>query len=140
YKVTGVQTCLFRSVGGSASGNVALTANGAAADLAATVDRKAITAARGSISVTAGRDILLGTAGANFDNDVRADGSVTLAAPGDIVIDGLANVVSDDFLNDTSGGVTATAGGAINIVNNQGAGASLGAGGNGDVVLTAGAD
>src|SRR5207253_1496990 len=65
---------------------------------------------------------------------------VTLAAPGDIVIDGLANVVSDDFLNDTSGGVTATAGGAINIVNNQGAGASLGAGGNGDVVLTAGAD
>src|SRR5205823_1244634 len=122
------------------SGNVTLTANGTGADVAGTVDRKAITAPRGSIGVAAGRDILLGTAGANFDNDVSADGSITLSAGRDITVDGFANVVSDDFLHSTGGGVTATAAGAINIINNQGAGASLGAGGNGNVVLNAGAD
>ena len=101
--------------GGSASGNVLLSATGAAADVTATVNKDAITASAGSITVAAGRDILLGTVGTDFDNDVRANGSVTLSAGRDLVSTAAANVISDAFGNNTGGGVIATVGDDIEV-------------------------
>lgn len=132
--------------GGQTSGNVSLTANGVAADVSATVDRDAITVPAGSITVIADRDILFGTAGADFDNDVRANGSITLTAGSNVTIDGFSDVSSDDFGNSTGGGLTVTSGtvggGNINITNSFGDDASLGASGSGggSVVLNAGAN
>jgi trimeric autotransporter adhesin len=117
--------------GGSTSGNVLLTANGPASDVTSTVDQDAVTAPAGSIFVTAGRDILLGVGGANHDNDVRANGTISLSAGRDIWLDGLADVGSD------TGNVTATAGRIIRVDSVFGTDASLGASGN--VTLTTGA-
>lgn len=89
----GLETIL----GGSASGDVSLTAGGATSDVTSTVNGDAITAPAGSITVTAGRDILFGTGGANFDNDVRADVGITFNAGRDITIDGFTDIVADDF-------------------------------------------
>jgi hypothetical protein len=98
----------------------------------------AITAQAGNITVTAGRDILFGTAVVNQSNDVVANGSITLSAGRDILIGGYADVVSDIFGNDTDGGVTATAGRDITL---GGSDASIGAGGQAgaDLTLTTGA-
>src|SRR5207244_3201454 len=83
--------------GGSASGDIFLTAAGGTSDVIDTVDQDAITAPRGSIFVSAGRDILLGTVGLDHDNDVRASNNVTFDASRDITVDGFADVASDDF-------------------------------------------
>src|SRR5262245_18306042 len=95
--------------GGASSGNVFLTASGANADVISTEDIGAITAQAGNITVTAARDILFGKAVANQNSDVLANGSVTLSAGRSIILDGFADVISDNFGNDTGGGVTATA-------------------------------
>jgi hypothetical protein len=129
--------------GGSTSGNVTLSANGAASDVTSTVNGDAITASRGSISVNAGRDIRFGTAGANFDNDVRASGNVTFNAGRDITIDGFSDISSDDFGQATGGSVLATAGlagtGNITVSTANGNDATFSAGGTalGNVSLTA---
>jgi hypothetical protein len=126
--------------GGSASGNVLLSATGAAADVTAIVNKDAITASAGSITVAAGRDILLGTVGTDSDNDVRANGSVTLSAGRDIVVDGAANVISDAFGNNTGGGVIATVGDDIEVTFLHGTDAFIAASGSAgaDVTLTTG--
>jgi Ca2+-binding RTX toxin-like protein len=128
--------------GGSISGNVTLIANGATADVTSTVNLHAITASRGDIAISAGQDILFGTAGTNFNNNVVASGSVILSAGRDVTIDGLADVTADDFGNSSGGGVTITAGRDINVTNLTGAGATIGVSGNagGDVTLTTGTD
>ena len=53
---------------------------------------------RGSVFVTAGRDILLGVGGADHDNDVGANGAVGLSAGRDIWIDGFSDVVLRQLL------------------------------------------
>jgi hypothetical protein len=116
--------------GGSSSGNVRLAGNDASADLIITVDRDAIVTPAGSIDARVGRDILLGTAGANFDNDVRASGFVFLRGERDFILDGQSNISSDDFGLNTGGSVNVGAGGNITIANAQGNGASIGASGN----------
>ena len=128
--------------GGTGSGNVFLTASGVAATITATVDNGAVTASRGSITLTAGQDILLGTVGTEHDNDVLASGSITLVAGRNIVIDGAADVWSDSFFNNTGGGVTAVAHNNLLVFNAAGANASIGANGNAGagVTLTAGAN
>ena len=128
--------------GGNTSGNITLTANGATADVTDTVDHDAIIAPRGNITVVAGRDILLGTAGMDFDNDVRANNNIAFTAGRDVTVDGFSDVASDDFGNNTGGGVTGTAGRNINVTNTFGTDASLGASGNGagNVTLTTGAN
>ena len=128
--------------GGSASGNVLLSATGAGADVTATVNKDAITASAGSITVAAGRDILLGTVGTNSDNDVRANGSVTLSAGRDLVVDGAANVISDAFGNNTGGEVIATVGDDIEVTFVHGTDAFIAASGSAgaDVTLTTGAN
>jgi hypothetical protein len=123
--------------GGSASGNVTtLVAAGDTADLSVAVNRNAITTG-GDAFMTAGRDLLLGTAGFNFDNDVRANGSIELRGLRDITVDGDADVVSDAFGNDTGGDLIITAGRGLNITGNNGNHASVGARGTGDVSIRA---
>ena len=95
----------------------------------------------GSVFVTAGRDILLGTGGASHDNDVRANGNDDLTAGRDIWIDGFSDVASGRFGHNTGGDVTATAGRIIRVDSVFGGDAGLGARGSasGNVALTTGA-
>lgn len=124
--------------GGSTSGNINITANGATSDIVSTVNADTATAPAGSITFTAGQDILLGN-GVLFDNDVRANGGVTFNATRDITVQGLTDIASDNFGNATGAGVTFTAGRDVNITNANGDSASVSANGTGDVTLTAGA-
>src|SRR5262249_53991185 len=80
--------------GGSTSGDVTLQAT-LTSDISRTVNKDAIMAPAGNITVSAGRDILLGTGGATFDNDVHAHGSVNFSAGRDITVEGSSFVGSD---------------------------------------------
>jgi len=127
--------------GGSTSGNVALTAIGFDADIIATTDQDAINAPGGAITLQAGRDIAFGIIGADFDNDVRARGSVTVEAGRDFLIDGFSDLASDDFGGATGGSATITAGRNIHVRNVAGTDGSITASGSSgaDVILTTGA-
>ena len=126
--------------GGSTSGNVTLVAKGYDSDIVSIVNRDAINASAGDVSLTAGRDISLGTAGSDFDNDVRASGSLVLNAGRDVVVDGFADLVSDDFGRGSGGNAVVNAGRNIHISNLTGNDGSITANGSagGDVILTAG--
>jgi trimeric autotransporter adhesin len=125
--------------GGSSSGDVTLQASLGSSDVTSTVNKDAIMAPAGNITVQAGRDILLGTAGATFDNDVHAHGSVNFSAGRDIAVDGFSFIGSDGI-----GGVTATAGrnisladtGLITASGNVGGSVSLTTGANGSLTLS----
>ena len=127
--------------GGSVSGDVLLTANGVESDIVSLVDNDSITASRGSIVLTSGRDVSFGTGGADFDNDVRANGSITVNAGRDFIIDGFADLSSDNFGENTGGNVVINAGRHIQILDVTGTDASVLAAGSAgaDVLLTAGA-
>jgi Ca2+-binding RTX toxin-like protein len=132
----------FESIhGGSTSGNVTLNAIGYSSDIIANVDNDAISAPGGSIFLTAGRDIAFGTIGANFDNDVRAKASIVVNAGRDFLIDGFADMVSDDFGAGSGGNLTITAGRNIHALNVAGSDATILANGNagGNLNLTTGA-
>lgn len=131
----------FESVhGGSTSGNVTLTAKGFDADIFSNVDQDAIAAPGGNITLTAGRDVSMGTLGLSFDNDVRARGTLTINTGRDLNIDGFADLASDGFGAATGGGVIVNAGRDINLLNSTGTDGSLGAegSGGGDVILNTG--
>jgi len=49
-----------------------------------------VSAPRGSVTLTAGRDIQLGTIGSDFNNDVISNNTLTMIAGRDILIDGFA--------------------------------------------------
>jgi hypothetical protein len=117
--------------GGGSSGNVSLTALGANSDIIGNVDNGAATAARGEISFTAGRDIQLGTIGADFNNDLVSNNSLALIAGRDILIDGFADVLSDNFGLDTGGNLFLIAGRNVGILNVAGTSASVTASGSG---------
>ena len=126
--------------GGGTSGNVTLSALGANADIIGNVDNGAVTVPRGTLLMTAGRDIQLGTIGADFNNDVITNGSLTFIAGRDILIDGFADVLADNFGLDTGADLVFTAGRNIGILNIAGTSASVtasGAGG-GSAILTTG--
>ena len=131
----------FESIhGGNTSGNVTLIANGASSDILSNVDQDFIAAPGGNIVLTAGRDVSLGSGGANFDNDVRARGSVTITTGRDFNADGFADIASDGFGAATGGNLVINAGRDINVLNSTGTDASIGAEGSGgaDVILTTG--
>lgn len=127
---------------GANGGNVIVVASGANSDFTSIANNKSIRAALGTISVTAGRDILLGTGGTNFDNDVNADGSVTLAAGHDVILDGDADIASNDFGHATGADLNVTAGHVVSLLNAHGDAASLQANGTGggDLNITTGAN
>ncbi len=128
--------------GGSTSGNVTLIANGIDADILATVDKDAITVPNGNLVLQAGQDIGFGILSNDFDNDVRASGSITVKAGRDFLIDGFADLASDDFGNSTGGNISITAGRNIHVRSVAGTDGSIFANGNAgaDVVLTTGAN
>ncbi len=107
--------------GGGTSGDVNLTTPG---DVTFTANHKAITAPAGDLEVH-GDNISLGTAGANFDNDVRSGRGVTLDAQGDLNIDGDADVRSDDFGPGSAEGVDLSANGELAVDDANGTGASV---------------
>jgi uncharacterized repeat protein (TIGR01451 family) len=118
--------------GSSTAGDVTLIATGATSDISSTVNRDAITAPGGSITLNAGQDILLGLAGVDFDNDVRAAANVTLTAGRHITVHGFSDVSAAD--QGGTGVVVATAGQNITISGDDGSIGTAGAGN--DVTLT----
>ena len=101
--------------GGDISGNVTLTAIGADADIYATIDMPAIYAAGGGITLNAGRDVLLGLGGANYNNDVLATGDIRINAGRDFLLDGTSNIRTGAFGGVVGGDVVITAGRNINL-------------------------
>jgi Ca2+-binding RTX toxin-like protein len=122
------------------AGNLNLNAVGATADISSIIDQDALFAS-GNIVLGAGRDILFGTVGANFDNDVRAGGGISITAGRDFHIDGFSDMAADDQGLGSNGGVTISVGRDILIEDDNGTDASIGvsgAGSTGSVVLTTG--
>ena len=79
--------------------------------------------------MTAGRDIGFGLIGANFDNDVRANGTITFNPGRDLLLDGFADVVSDAFGNATGGDIIVNAGRNVTLLAVAGTDAGMEAGG-----------
>ena len=101
---------------GDLSGDVVLNAGGSGSDLTVAVDRDAAIAPAGSVWIQALGDLLLGTGGPAFANDIRAATSVTLTV-GTLVLGGLTTVTSDAFGQNSGGdllvfGATQQTGGA----------------------------
>lgn len=126
--------------GGNGSGNVTLIANGFDSDIIANTNLDAITAEAGNINLTASRDIAFGTIGTDFDNDVRASGGITVNAGRDFLIDGFADLESDNVADNTGGNVVINAGRKVHLRNVAGSDAGIAASGTAgaDVILTAG--
>jgi len=127
--------------GGGTSGDVSLSALGVAADFTSGVSFDAVTAVRGSITIVAGRDLLLGN-GPSFDNDVRADHNVTLTAGRNFVVEGFSDIASDDFGHNTGGNVIISSSGTLGILSANGDDASVSANGTagGGITLAGGID
>jgi hypothetical protein len=90
--------------------------------------------------VTAGRDIGFGLIGTNFDNDVRANGTITFNTGRDFLLDGFADVASDNFGQSTGGNVIVNAGRNITLLAVAGTDAGIEASGSvgADVILNTG--
>ena len=123
--------------GGDISGNVTLSAIGPDSDMFATVDLPVVSAAGGGITLTAGRDLYLGTAAANFNNDVLAAGAITINAGRDFVLDGTSDLLTSAFGAVPGGHITIIAGRNIGLLDTSGGLQSIRAF-NGNLVLTTG--
>lgn len=125
---------------GDVKGDVILNAVGAGSSIYSIVDRDSISAAGGSIVLQAGANVMFGTSGADFDNDVRAKGGISITTGGYFYIDGFSDIAADDFGANTGKGIDINAANGIYILDNQGTDAGLAAGGTAgaDVILKAG--
>ena len=123
--------------GGDSSGNVTLTAIGADSDIITNIDRPAISAAGGGINLNAGRDVSLGTAGANFNNDLLATGSIAIHAGRDFVLDGNSDLKTSAFGGVVGGDISIETGRTIDLGNATGGLETIQAF-LGDIVLTTG--
>ena len=124
----------------TSAGNVTLTAIGATANITSTVNFDAIQAT-GDINLSAGQDVLFGAIGTDWDNDVRAGGSISVNAGRDFHIDGQANMASNDLATGSNGGVSILAGRNISIEDDHGGGATVVVtDGTGNIGLTTGTD
>ena len=74
------------------SGNVTLTAQGFSPTSSPTPTPMRSAAPRSNITLTAGRDVAFGTIGVDFDNDVRANGTVLINAGRDFLLDGFSDL------------------------------------------------
>lgn len=121
------------------AGGISLTSYGASQDISSTSAFDSLAARGGNIVLNSARDILFGTGGTDFDNDVRAAGSITITAGRDFVIDGFADMASNDFGTGSNGGVSITTGRNISVSDDHGVDASIGVStGTGNLVLTTG--
>jgi hypothetical protein len=120
------------------NGNVVVTASGATSDVLTAnnpTTPKSIESASGNVFVTAGEDVLLGTAAAT--GDVRANGNITLSAGRNITVNG-GTLVSIN--GSTIGAITGTAGtspGSTGNITVTGTGSQLKTNG-GPITLTTG--
>ena len=106
--------------GGDLSGNVTLTALGADSDLFVNLNRPAITAPGGGITVTAGQDVAFGSGGMNFNNDVLATTFVTIQAGRDFLLDGQSNIRTGAFGGVVGGPILVQTGRNILLPNTNG--------------------
>jgi hypothetical protein len=138
---TGAGSITLTDEDGAASVRAGSTAGGvdisAASGFSSTATTPAVLAPAGTVSISADLDIALGASGSDRDNDVRADGSVSLTANRDVLIDGSSSVASDDFGNSTGAGAAVTAGRDAQVTSAHGNGAGLAANGTGDVDISA---
>jgi hypothetical protein len=121
--------------------NITIQAVGATADIQ-TGGQGSFNAIRstglGDVSVTAGRDILMGDA-VSFGSIVSANGNVTVNAGRNLIIDSDSRLAEDNASGTATGNVTATAGGNISVLQANGAGARIRNEGSGAISLTTGA-
>ena len=122
---------------GDSDGDLTLKALGAGSDIACPTNQVAAVVRNGEAMLEAGHDILLGTAGTNYDNSIVTNGSIQLVAGRDVVLDGASDLKADAFFEFTGGSVTVTAGRHIRVGNATGAASGIIAF-NGDVTLTTG--
>ncbi|HUG62309.1 MAG TPA: hypothetical protein VMP03_10715, partial [Methylomirabilota bacterium] len=113
--------------GGDASGNVTLIANGYDSDITSNVDQSAILAPRGSIFLTAGRDVSFGLGGADFNNDVRANNDIIVNAGRDLLLSGFADFFANGVLGNAGGGIIVNAGRNVSLLDDTGNSAGLAA-------------
>ena len=106
--------------GGDLSGNVTLSAIGATSDIYAPINQPAIFAAGGGITLNAGRDILMGVGGSNFNNDILANGDIRINAGRDFQLDGTSNIRTGAFGGVVGGDIFVTAGQNIGLTNTTG--------------------
>jgi hypothetical protein len=123
--------------GGDLSGNVTLTALGADSDIFTNINQPIVRAAGGGITLNAGRDIAVGTAGANFNNDLLSTGPITINAGRDFQLDGNSDIRTGAFGGVLGGAIDVHAGRNINLSNTTGALQTIQAFA-GDVILTTG--
>ncbi len=123
--------------GADLSGNVNLKAVGADSDIINNIDQPAVSVAGGGITLNAGRDVLLGTAGANYNNDLLATSSIAIHVGRDFQLDGDSDVRTGAFGGTVGGDIKIEAGRNINLSNTTGALQTIQAFA-GDVVLTTG--
>lgn len=71
----------------AASGGVVVTTTGATADIAVRISNAASIKAVNNLTLTAGRDILLGSAATDTFGDIETNGTMTLTAGRDIILD-----------------------------------------------------
>ena len=122
------------TIHGGTTGDVRLSAVGVTSNIIATINRDSIFA-RGSIYLNAGQDVLFGTVGSDFDNDVRAGHDIQIHAGRDFVVDGFSDFAADDS-GLGSGNLLISAGRNINLSNATGVDASVGVSGNGGGKVT----
>jgi hypothetical protein len=129
---------------GAQGGDVVVQTLGATSDIVSTVNQDVALAPAGSISMTAGRDFLAGTAGLAYDGDLEADANVTVSAGRDVLLSGDADLRSDEFGHSTGGSVMIIAGRNVTLQGNSGTAEipSIGAGGasGGGIQISTGAD
>jgi Ca2+-binding RTX toxin-like protein len=103
--------------GGNTSGNVNLTALGPDSDIFSNINQHVISAPAGGVTLNAGRDIIFGTSGTNFDNDVLSTGPITIRAGRDFQLDGTSDIRTGAFGGVVGGAIDIQAGRNINLSN-----------------------
>lgn len=82
---------------GADLGGITLNAGGGTSDLIVIPDRDAAIAPAGMVYLQAFGDLVLGSGGATFSNDIRAATTITLTVLGSIQLGGQSTIMSDAF-------------------------------------------
>ena len=101
--------------GGIDSGNVTLTAIGYDSDIFSNINQRMIEAPGGGVTLNAGRDVILGTSGANFNNDILATQSIVIRAGRDFQLDGTSDIRTGAYGGVVGGAIDIRAGRDINL-------------------------
>ena len=130
-------TIQLADAGGSAtvrsvSGDVTILASGASADFVSLVNHPAFEISAGSLTLTVGRDVRIGTLITNANNDVLVSGDIIIGAGRDVFFDGLTDVLS------TAGRIEIVAGANVGVLDSRGNASRIASLGLGDVEVRTG--